>query len=67
MTSVASNSSIRTSIFGKKRDKSSAGNLNRFGYNELDIRFQSREDRREFVKIWGRFVRPLGVREREGG
>lgn len=45
------------SIFGGK--PSAAGNLNRFGYSELEIKFQSKTDRKDFVDIWKEYVRPL--------
>ncbi|KAF2677836.1 hypothetical protein K458DRAFT_395477 [Lentithecium fluviatile CBS 122367] len=42
------------SIFGGGR-ASAAGSLNRFGYGELEISFQSKEDGRAFVDVWGRY------------
>jgi hypothetical protein len=35
--------------------------VNRFGYSELKIEFQSKDDRKEFLKIWGEYVKPFGV------
>jgi hypothetical protein len=58
-SSAASVSSAK-SIFG--RSPCAGGDLNRFGYDELEIRFQSKTDGRDFLNIWRRFVRALGDR-----
>jgi hypothetical protein len=47
------------SIFGNGSGFSRAGNLNRFGYSELDIKFQSKKDRRAFLDVWKQHVKPL--------
>lgn len=64
MSSSTSTSALsirsRSSIFGSGRP-SIAGNLNRFGYSELEIKFQSKADRKEFLDIWRDFVKPLEV------
>ncbi|KAF2463559.1 uncharacterized protein BDR25DRAFT_297914 [Lindgomyces ingoldianus] len=64
-TSVASSSafSIRSSkseVFGCSNR---SNNLNRFGYSELKIEFQSKKDRKEFVAVWRQFLKPLGFIE----
>ncbi|CAI6334782.1 unnamed protein product [Periconia digitata] len=53
-----STASSAKSMFGGKKP-SGAGNLNRFGYSELEIKFQSELDRMDFLEIWQRFVKPL--------
>lgn len=71
-TSVASSAaSIRSSQsdFGFGSDISFArkkagarrrmGNLNRFGYSELEIRFQNKTDRKDFVGMWQQYVKPI--------
>ncbi|KAF1845614.1 uncharacterized protein K460DRAFT_111668 [Cucurbitaria berberidis CBS 394.84] len=63
--SVASSAISITSrsVFGRSNGSvsSRAGNLNRFGYSELDIKFQNREDRRAFLDVWKEYVKPLGA------
>lgn len=34
--------------------------LNRFGYSELEIKFNNKKDRRAFLDTWKEYVRPLG-------
>ena len=60
-TSVASAASITSSrsVFGRA-DHSQIGDLNRFGYNELEIKFQSKSDRKDFVTLWQQYVKQLG-------
>ena len=58
-SSAMSVGSTRSSIFGGGERKGAAGNLNRFGYSKLDIEFQSKSDRREFLDIWKKYVRGL--------
>ncbi|KAI2482801.1 hypothetical protein Ptr902_05118 [Pyrenophora tritici-repentis] len=59
--SVLSNGSMKSqgSIHGDGATSSRAGNINRFGYSELEIRFQSKADRRAFLGVWKQYVRPL--------
>ena len=52
--------SIR-SISGRDAGSSRVGNLNRFAYSELDIKFQSKKDRRAFLELWKEYVKPLGA------
>jgi hypothetical protein len=62
--SIASSAvSIKSShsIFGRSKSVSRMGNLNSFGYAELDIRFQNSEDRRIFLDVWKKYVKPLGA------
>mgnify|MGYP004510667209 CR=1 FL=1 len=54
-TSVASNRSSQ-SLFGKSGHRRT-GDLNRFGYNELEIKFQSKSDRKDFVALWQQYVK----------
>lgn len=63
-TSIASSSAVsvssaRSSIFSNGPKKRVGANLNRFGYSELDIRFQSKGDRAAFLDIWKKYVRGL--------
>ncbi|KAF7674301.1 hypothetical protein GT037_008067 [Alternaria burnsii] len=46
-------------IFGNGSGFSRAGNLNRFGYSEFDIKFQGKKDRRAFLDVWKQHVKPL--------
>ncbi|KAF3005978.1 hypothetical protein E8E13_010369 [Curvularia kusanoi] len=55
--STASNKSSQ-SLFGKT-SRNRTGDLNRFGYNELEIKFQSKKDRKDFVELWQKHVRQL--------
>lgn len=56
MSAISNRSS--QSIFGRS-GRNRVGDLNRFGYNELEIRFQSKSDRKDFVEIWQQFVKQL--------
>ncbi|KAF2013587.1 hypothetical protein BU24DRAFT_351067 [Aaosphaeria arxii CBS 175.79] len=62
-TGVSSSSAMSVkstlSVFGGKPSK--AANLNRFGYSELEIKFQSKKDRMDFLEIWKQYVKPLGM------
>ncbi|OAL53391.1 hypothetical protein IQ07DRAFT_562218 [Pyrenochaeta sp. DS3sAY3a] len=63
-TSVASASSalsIRSSlsVFGRSKESSRMANLNQFGYSKLEIEFLGKKDRRAFLEVWGRYVKPL--------
>ncbi|KAF2854486.1 hypothetical protein T440DRAFT_415733 [Plenodomus tracheiphilus IPT5] len=51
------------SIWGRGSEASRAGNLNRFGYSHLDIRFQSKKDRKAFLEVWKEYVKPLSTTE----
>ncbi|PVH95352.1 hypothetical protein DM02DRAFT_690958 [Periconia macrospinosa] len=53
-----STASSAKSVFGASKP-SGAGNLNRFEYSELDIRFQTEMDRMDFLEIWQKYVKPL--------
>jgi hypothetical protein len=59
-TSVVSVTSIKSSrsTFGRL-GHSRTGDLNRFGYNELEIKFQSKSDRKDFVMLWQQHVEQL--------
>jgi hypothetical protein len=57
ITSVSSNLSSR-SLFGRP-GHNRVGDLNRFGYNELEIKFQSKSDRKDFVALWQQYVKQL--------
>jgi hypothetical protein len=46
---------------GAVATKNRVGDLNRFGYSKLEIEFQNKADRKDFVEIWGKFVKPQGV------
>jgi hypothetical protein len=56
--SAFSNGSIKSgkSMFGRA---GGVGDLNRFGYEELIIKFQSKKDRRAFLEVWKEGVKPL--------
>ncbi|EMD62187.1 hypothetical protein GGP41_002356 [Bipolaris sorokiniana] len=56
--SVASNESFKTALTSAAHP-GRLGNLNRFGYSELEIKFQSKKDRRAFLEVWAEFVKPL--------
>jgi hypothetical protein len=53
--------SSRASIFGNGSGFSRAANLNRFGYSELEIKFQNKGDRRAFLDVWKQHVKPLSA------
>ncbi|KAF2003570.1 hypothetical protein P154DRAFT_96034 [Amniculicola lignicola CBS 123094] len=61
VSSVASSAmsikSSKSSIFG---GPSRISSLNRFGYSELEIKFQNKTDRKDFVNVWKEYVKPLG-------
>jgi hypothetical protein len=59
--SASSNASIRsgTSMFG--RGGRTGRELNRFGYEDLQIKFQNKKDRRAFLEVWKKCVKPLNV------
>ena len=59
-TSATSATSIKSSrsVFGRS-DHSRIGDLNRFGYNELEIKFQSKSHREDFVTLWQQYVKQL--------
>ncbi|CAG5184027.1 uncharacterized protein ALTATR162_LOCUS10873 [Alternaria atra] len=61
--SASPNGSLRSSrsIFENGSGSSRAANLNRFGYAELEIKFQSKKDRRAFLDIWKQYVKPLSA------
>lgn len=44
------------SMFGGGRSNVT-GNLNRFGYSELEIKFQSKADRKDFLEVWKKYIR----------
>ncbi len=44
---------------GSANMASGAANLNRYGYSELNIRFQNRADRAAFLDVWKRNVKPF--------
>jgi hypothetical protein len=46
---------------GAMATKNRVGDLNRFGYSKLEIEFQNKADRKDFVEIWGKFVKPQGA------
>lgn len=53
--------SIGTShSFSSRSVAGGVGNLNRFGYDELEIKFLSKSDRKDFVAIWQQYVNKLG-------
>lgn len=56
-TSTAS--SAKSMMFGGSKP-SGVGNLNRFGYSELEIKFQTDADRINFLDIWHKYVKPFG-------
>lgn len=60
-TSSAVSIKSSRSIYGRSTGSSRTGNLNRFGYSELEIRFQNKKDRRAFLDIWKVYIKPLGA------
>lgn len=58
-SSAASVVSARSSIFSNGQRKGAAANLNRFGYSELEIKFQSKSDSGAFLDIWKKYVKGL--------
>jgi hypothetical protein len=61
MSSMASTSSARSnmSFYGSGRERQ-MNSLNRFGYSELEIKFQNKKDRKEFLDVWRLHVKPFG-------
>lgn len=59
--SAVSNKSSQ-SLFGRP-NRNRVGDLNRFGYDDLEIKFQSKSDRKDFVGIWQQYVKQLGLPE----
>jgi len=61
--SISSHGSIKSqkSLNGEGASSSRTGNVNRFGYSELEIKFQSKTDRRAFLDVWKQYVKPLSV------
>ncbi|EFQ94213.1 hypothetical protein PTT_08183 [Pyrenophora teres f. teres 0-1] len=61
--SVSSTGSIKShgNLNGDGASSSRAGNMNRFGYSELEIKFQSKTDRRAFLDVWKQYVKPLSA------
>jgi hypothetical protein len=58
IVSSTSNLSSR-SLFRQRSGRNRVGDLNRFGYNELEIRFKSKSDRKDFVALWQQHVKQL--------
>ena len=60
--SVISATSIKSSrsLFGRS-GRARIGDLNRFGYNELEIKFQSKSDRKDFVTLWQQYSEQLNL------
>ena len=54
-------SSSPGSTYGGHGSSSMSAGLNRYGYSELNIKFQNRKDRAAFCKVWKRHVKPLGA------
>ncbi|KAF1968420.1 hypothetical protein BU23DRAFT_602165 [Bimuria novae-zelandiae CBS 107.79] len=59
VASAVSVNSGRPSIFSGGDRRGAGGDLNRFGYSELEIKFQSKSDRGAFLDIWKKYVRGL--------
>jgi hypothetical protein len=59
-TSAASVTSVK-SMNHRGSMASRPGSLNRFGYSELEIKFQNKKDRRAFLDVWKLYVKPLSV------
>ncbi|KAF2792264.1 hypothetical protein K505DRAFT_408752 [Melanomma pulvis-pyrius CBS 109.77] len=58
-SSAASVKSNKSSIFGNGRERQ-VNSLNRFEYSELEIKFQNKKDRKEFLEVWRLYVKPFG-------
>lgn len=57
---VSTTSNLTTqSMFGQRTGCKRVGDLNRFGYNELEIKFKSKSDRNDFVVLWQQHVKQL--------
>jgi hypothetical protein len=59
-SAAASITSVK-SMGGVGSMASRSGNLNRFGYTELEIKFQNKKDRRAFLDVWKLYVKPLSA------
>ncbi|KAH7341180.1 hypothetical protein BKA66DRAFT_580388 [Pyrenochaeta sp. MPI-SDFR-AT-0127] len=61
-STVTSSKSLRgTCGSDSSSSPSRIGNLNRFGYSELEIKFQNKKDRKAFLDVWAQYVKPLGA------
>jgi hypothetical protein len=58
-SSAASVASARPSLFRSGQPKGGTAPLNRFGYSELEIKFQSKSDRGAFLDVWKKYVKGL--------
>ena len=58
IVSSTSNLSSR-SLFGQRPGRNRVGDLNRFGYSELEIKFKSTSDRKDFIALWQQHVKQL--------
>lgn len=58
VVSTTSNLSSR-SLFSQRSSRNRVGDLNRFGYSELEIRFKSKSDRKDFVALWQQHVKQV--------
>lgn len=56
--SNSSNKSTKSGL-GSRGNCTRPGNLNRFGYSKLDIKFHTKKDRRAFLDVWKEHVKPL--------
>ncbi|KAF2200036.1 hypothetical protein GQ43DRAFT_374804 [Delitschia confertaspora ATCC 74209] len=54
----SSTASMRSANFGFENRQNS---VNRFGYSELQIRFQSQKDQKDFLDVWRRYLKQSGV------
>jgi hypothetical protein len=59
-SSVAGSIMSTRSFFGRSKRPASTGTTNACGYSKLELEFQSSKDRRAFLDVWKRYVRPLG-------
>lgn len=61
-STASSAASIRTTrtFFSRSRSSSRIGNANSGGYSKLEIEFQGSKDRRAFLDVWKKYVKPLG-------
>jgi hypothetical protein len=60
MASSAASIKSNRSFFDRSKASNRLGNVNSFGYSNLDIEFQNSKDRRAFLDVWKKHVRPLG-------
>ncbi|KAF3032529.1 hypothetical protein E8E12_002302 [Didymella heteroderae] len=60
-TSIVSTASslVYRPLFGQRSALNRMSDLNRFGYNELEIKFQNKSDRKDFVALWQQHVKQL--------